>query len=421
MASIRNKVVITVLAGLFLVIGALSWITQTMNGLGVTGLANSFSWGLYIADFAFFIGLAAGGMIISSSIYLFNVEKLKPFSRIASLSAFGCTLAAGVMVLLDLGKITNILNMFLHPNLSSPLLWDVGVVTAYMIITFLSVYFQMLPEWKKSGFFLAAWTKKKDSDDVLAFSKKWSKRVALVGLPFAILIHTVTALIFATQSSRHWWNTAILPPDFVAMAVVSGTALVLIICMITVGKKGFAQFQGAFLIMAKIIAGSLVVHFFFTAMELILLAWESSLSSQELLHMVLGEYGALYAIEIILPAIAMVAFFLKSVVANRTALFVGSFFVIIGAFVHRLMLMYPGFNAIPLAMQPIGADELWAYPIATGIQDSTSVFVQNVPYLPTALEWGVTLFSFGLALLIIGGGIAYFKFIADEYRNPVSR
>lgn len=421
MASTKNKVVITVLAGLFLVIGATSWILQTMNGLSVTDLSNSFTWGLYIADFAFFIGLAAGGMIISSSIYLFNVEKLRPFARIASLSAFGCTVAAGVMVLLDLGKITNIFSMFLHPNLSSPLLWDVGVVSAYMIITFLSVYFQMLPEWKKSGFFLAAWTKKKDTDDVSAFSKKWSKRVAIVGLPFAVLIHTVTALIFATQSSRHWWNTAILPPDFVAMAVASGTALVLIVCMITVGKKGFSQFQGAFSIMAKIVAGSLVVHFFFTAMELILLAWESSLTSQEVLHLVLGEYGVLYALEIILPAIAMVAFFLKGVVANRVALFVGSLFVIFGAFVHRLMLMYPGFNSIPLSMQPIGSNDLWSYPIAAGVQDSATVLVQHVPYLPTALEWGVTLFSFGLALLIIGGGIAYFKFIAEEYRNPVSR
>ena len=417
MASTKNKVLITVLAGLLLLIGAFSWIMQFRTGLGVTGLANGFSWGLYIANFAFFIGLAAGGMIISSSIYLFNVEKLRPFARIASLSAFGCTLAAGVMVLLDLGKITNILNMFIHPNLASPLLWDVAVVTLYMIITFLSVYFQMLPEWKRTNFFLAGWTKRKDLSDVEAFSKRWSKRVAIVGLPFAVLIHTVTALIFATQSSRHWWNTAVLPPDFVAMAVASGTALVLVICMITVGKKGFVVHKDAFAIMAKITAGSLVVHFFFTAMELILLAWESSLSSQEVLHLVMGEYGWMYAIELILPALAMLGFFFKRIAHNRMLLFGGSLCVILGAFVHRLMLMYPGFNAIPLAIEPVGTAALWAYPISNGIQEAGSTFATHVAYMPTVLEWGVALFSFGLAVLIIGGGIAYFRFIADEYRN----
>lgn len=411
MATTRTKIGILLAAVVLLAVGGVSWIIQTTQGLGVTGLSNSFTWGLYIATFAFFVGVAAGGMIISSSIYVFNVEKLKPFARIASLSAFGCVLAAGVMILLDLGKITNILNMFLHPNFTSPLLWDVIVVSCYMVITFLSVYFQMLPEWKKSGFFLAHWTRKKSADRVDAVSKKWSRRVAIVGLPFAVLIHTVTALIFATQSSRHWWNSAVLPPDFVAVAVASGTALVLIICMITVGKDGFKNYTDAFGIMAKIIGGSLIVHFFFAAMEIILLAWEHSLGSLEVLHLVLGEYGILYAIEIILPAIAMIVFFRKRTQESSRTLYLMSLFVIVGAFVHRLMLMYPGFNAMPLSLQSSVSSELWAYPVASGVASTPDVFVQHVAYVPTLLECGVTVLPFGLALLVIGGCIAFFKFM----------
>lgn len=415
MTSVKNKRIILITAAVLLIVGAACWIIQTMTGLGITGLTNSFSWGLYIAVFAFFVGVAAGGMIVSSSIYLFNVEKLRPFARIASLSAFGCTLAAGVMILLDLGKITNILNLFIHPNFMSPLLWDVVVVTCYMIITFLSVYFQMLPEWKETGFFLARWTQKKSEEEVGATSKKWSRRMAIVGLPFAVLIHTVTALIFATQTSRHWWHSAILPPDFVAMAVASGTALVLVICMLTVGKN-FNTYKDAFGIMAKIVAGSLALHFFFTAMELILLGWEYSATTLEVLHIVFANYGLLYAIEIIFPAIAMVMFFSRKVKESSRMLYVLSFFVIIGAFVHRLMLMYPGFNAIPMSLQSSVSNELWAYPIASGVDFTPDVFVQSVAYMPTLMEWGVALLPFGLALLVIGGCIAFFKFIADEYR-----
>ncbi len=417
MLKTRGRLFVMLAALVLIGVGGASWLLQFTTGLGVTGMSNSFSWGLYIAAFAFFVGVAAGGMIVSSSIYVFNIKELKPFARIASLSAFGCVVAAGTMVLLDLGKITNILNLFLHPNVNSPLVWDVLVVSCYMIITFLSVYFQMLPEWKRTGFFLAAWTRKKTDEAIAAFSQKWSKRVGIVGLPFAVLIHTITALIFATQISRHWWHSAILPPDFVAMAVASGTALVLIICMATAGRKQFARNQKAYAIMARIVAGSLIVHFFFTAMELTLLAWENSLSSAEVLHVVFGEYGLLYATELVLPAIAMIAFFSKRVQNNPALLYGGSAFVVIGAFVHRMMLMYPGFNVIPLGLQTSGTSSMWPYPISAGVDFAAHTFVSSMPYVPTAVEWGVMMLPLGLSVLVIGGCIAFFKFIADEYRK----
>ncbi|MDR1082635.1 MAG: polysulfide reductase NrfD [Coriobacteriales bacterium] len=397
-------------------IGLFSWIMQLTNGLEVTHMQNAFSWGLYIAAFAFFVGVAAGGMIISSSIYVFNVEKLKPFSRIASLSAFGCILAAGVMVLLDLGSIQNIFFLFLTPNLMSPLLWDVCVVTAYLIITFLSVYMQMLPEWQKDGFFLAAWTKKRPAEEVQAFSKKWSRRVALVGLPFAVLIHTVTALIFATQVSHHWWNTAVLPPDFVAMAVASGSALVLIICMFTVGKRGFAEHADAFNIMAKVVAGALVVHFFFTLIELLLNAWNGSTQGQELVHILFNEYAALYLAELIFPAIAMIMFFMRRFSYNRPALLIGSILVIVGAFAHRMMLLYPAFNEPALSLNVAGASiKPWVVPLSTGRPDLAGAFFStSFAYVPSLLEWGVTMLPFGIALTVIAGTITFFKLISEK-------
>jgi len=167
------------LAITLVLISLAAWGYQMQNGLSVTNMRNSFSWGLYIATFAFFVGVAAGGLIVSSSVYLFNLEKLEPFTRIASLSAFASILGAGAMILPDMGRVERVWKIFIHPNFSSPLVWDVVVIAAYLVITFLSVYVQLLPDWRKEGRgFFNGWTKSLSQEEVEALSKKWSKGVA---------------------------------------------------------------------------------------------------------------------------------------------------------------------------------------------------------------------------------------------------
>ncbi|MDR1422100.1 MAG: polysulfide reductase NrfD [Coriobacteriales bacterium] len=384
-------------------IGFIAWMYQLDHGLAVTGMRNSFTWGLYIAIFAFMVGAAAGGMIVSSSIYLFKLDVLKPFARIASLSAFACILGAGLMIILDLGSINHIVNILTSANFRSPLVWDICVITGYLIITALSVIFQMLPSWKRRGIFGSAviqvWSEQKTVD----FSATWSRRVALVGLPFAVLIHTVTALIFATQAAREWWHTAILPPDFIAMAVASGSALVLMVCMVASGKQRLEDHRLAFALMARMVAGALTVHFFFTAIELLMNIWTGSAETTELMHLLFVEYGPFYSSELVLPLIALMMFFNKRIVQKRAGLFIGSILVIVGAFVHRMMLLYPGFNMFPLSLNvPAAAQDAWTVPIAIGeIQPDGSVFTSFWHYLPTSVEYCVVLLPLGLTLFIL--------------------
>ncbi|SHI12618.1 NrfD/PsrC family molybdoenzyme membrane anchor subunit [Desulfosporosinus lacus] len=405
------------LAGSLILISLVAWGYQIYNGLIVTNMRNSFSWGLYIATFAFFVGVAAGGLIVSSTVYLFNIEKLKPFTRIASLSAFASILGAGAMILPDMGRVDRIWNIFVYPNFRSPLVWDVIVISAYLLITFLSVYVQLLPDRKKEGSrFLNGWTKAHSQEEVEAFSKKWSKRIALVGLPVAILIHTVTALIFATQASRGWWNTAVLPPDFVSVAVASGTALVLVIALLAVGKEQFDQHKGAFQIMALIVAGSLVVHFFFVSVDLIIHGWWGSTEAKEILSLIFGHYRYLYATELLFPAFTMVLFFTEKGKRSYRVLMIGSVLLFIGVFAHRLMLMFPAFNAIPLSLSIPGAGiESWAYPVALGqLQEGMPVFVSSWAYTPTLVEYGVTLLPFGLVLFVVTAALKMYNFLPQK-------
>lgn len=413
-----NRVLL--LAAILLLISLSAWGYQLKEGLIVTNMRNSFSWGLYIATFAFFVGIAAGGLIVSSSVYLFNLEKLKPLTKIASLSAFACTLGAGAMILPDMGRIDRIYNMLLHPNFSSPLVWDVIVISAYMVVTFLSVYVQLLPDWKWEGRgILNGWTKKYSQEEIDLFSKKWSKRVAIIGLPFAILIHTVTALIFATQASRGWWNTAILPPDFIAVAVASGTALVLLISLFYVGKERFSEYQDAFRTLAVIVAGALLVHFFFVAVDLLIHGWWGGAEGHELFALLFGEYGLVYGTELLLPAFTMLLFFTQKGKSSRRSLILGCILLFIGVFAHRLMLMFPSFNAIPLSLNINGAGiEAWAYPVATGeYLEGMASFVNTWPYFPTGIEMALGLLPFGVVLFVVSLALRMYSFLPGSSKR----
>lgn len=411
-----NKVLGVSIAAL--IAALIAWGYQLSQGLIVTNMRNPFSWGLYIATFAFFVGIAAGGLIISSSVYLFNIEKLKPFTRIASLSAFASILGAGAMILPDMGRVDRIFNLLIHPNFYSPLVWDVIVITAYMIVTFLSVYVQFLPDWKKENRgFLNGWTKDRTEEEVLALSKKWSKRVSLIGLPIAVLIHTVTALIFATQASRGWWNTAILPPDFISVAVASGTALVMLIALFVVGKERFEEYHAAFKILATIVAGALVVHFFFVAVDLLIHGWWGKPETKELFSLIFGRYGLVYATELLLPGFTMIYFFSAKGKASYTSLIVGSILLFIGVFAHRMMLMFPAFNSVSLTLSlPAAGIESWSYPISVGqLREGMPSFVTSWSYAPSLIECLLALLPFGLVTFVVSFALKLYSFLPEKH------
>ena len=131
--------------GVFLIAVAV-WFYQLKEGLILTNMQNSFSWGLYISGLAFFVGNAAGGLVLTSSIYLFGVKKLKPLAKLGALTAFANVTAAMLIVLPDIGKPLRLYNLILHPNFMSPLVWDVIVLNLYALASAIYLYILMLPE-----------------------------------------------------------------------------------------------------------------------------------------------------------------------------------------------------------------------------------------------------------------------------------
>ena len=186
--------------------GAAAWIYQTMFGLGVTGMNNGTSWGLYIAAFMFFVGLSAGGLIVASSASIFHVTEFKKVALPAVCVSTVCICCAGLLVILDLGGVARIFNLIISPNFISPLFWDICVISCYLVINLVYLYFMT--------------SKRADKSKIAIVSR--------FALPIAILVHTVTAWIFGLQIAREGWHSAIMGPLFVASAMDSGLALLLI-------------------------------------------------------------------------------------------------------------------------------------------------------------------------------------------------
>ncbi len=223
-------------------------------------------------------------------------------------------------------------------------------------------------------------------------------------------------MIFATQASRSWWNTAILPPDFIAMAVASGTALVLMISLLAVGKERFAEYRGAFKGMANIVAVALVVHFFLVAVDLLIHWWWGKPEGLSILSLVFGRYGFVYAVELILPAFTMLCFFSQKGSSSFKSLILGSALLFIGVFAHRMMLMFPSFNEIPLSIALPGLGiENWPYPMAIGeLREGMPVFVSSWAYTPTLVEYAIALLPFGLVLSVVSFALRLYNFLPQK-------
>jgi Ni/Fe-hydrogenase subunit HybB-like protein len=230
-------------------LGVATWLWQLDFGLGITGMSRDVSWGFYIAQFTFLVGVAAGGVMVVLPYYLHNY---KAFGRITILGEF-LAIAAITMCLLfitvDLGQPMRMLNVIFYATPHSMLFWDMIVLNGYL---FLNI--------------LVGW-------NVLQCERnnvpppKWIKPFIYLSIPWAIGIHTVTAYLYCGLPGRGFWLTAILAPRFLASAFAAGPAFLILLCLlirrITSFDPGREQIQS----LAKIVTYAIILNMFFFLCE----------------------------------------------------------------------------------------------------------------------------------------------------------
>ena len=259
-------------------IGLVLYVIQLINGLGVTGMNNSTSWGLYLTTFMFFVGLSAGGLIVASSASIFHIEKFKAVALPAVICSLVCICCAGICVLVDLGGVQRIWRMLVGMNFTSPLAWDMIVITLYIVLNILYLVFMC--------------GKKADANKVAVVSR--------FALPCAILVHSVTAWIFGLEIAKEAWNTALLAPIFVASAMDSGLALLMLVLFGLKAKGLFETSKELFSSLAGLLCTCTAVDFYFIFCEVLTTAYNGTAAGNAVIDTLLfGGTAPFFWFEII--------------------------------------------------------------------------------------------------------------------------
>ncbi len=313
----KLKAVLGVL-GVLVAAGVACWIYQLMNGLGVTGMSNANSWGLYIICFMFMVGLSAGGLIVASSASVFHVAEYKKVALPAIILSTVCICMAGMFVLIDLGGIQRVWRILTGPNPVSPLFWDICVITCYLVINI--VYLVMMT---KHGANSAA-----------------VSRVSRFALPVAILVHSVTAWIFGLEIAKEGWYSAIMAPIFVASAMDSGLALLLVV-LAGLRKAGVLQVeQKLYANLAGLLATCIAVDAFFIGCEVLTMAYPGAAGAETLALMAFGPTAPFFWLEVVAGLLVPFCILVFAKNRQKTGLvLLASALVILGVFCKRCLLL----------------------------------------------------------------------------------
>jgi len=371
-----------------LLVGLAAWGYQMRYGLSVTALNNVVMWGQYILFFMFFVGLSAGGLIVASAGRLFGVERFRPIVRLAVLEATVAIMLAALFLLPDIGRPERIWHLFRYPNLTSPMVWDIAIVTIYFTLSAVYTWLYTRGDLARAGSPLALGTS--PSERSAARDDRVKGALAWVALPAAVLLHSITAWIFGLQISRGFWYSAIMAPLFVSSALVSGLALVILLALVLRRLRRLEFDDDLVAYLGGLLGVFIVVEAFFVLCETLTAAYPgAAFESDPMRRMLYGPYAPFFAFEVVVGlAIPFVMLVRKSWRARVAVVAAASALAIVGIYVHRLNIVLNGLS-FPLVDLPPG--------VAIGdYAPLTSSFATSSFYMPSLVEW-----------LIVAGVLAF--------------
>jgi Ni/Fe-hydrogenase subunit HybB-like protein len=236
---------------LFAVIGTgfLCYLYQLSHGLGITGLSRDVSWGLYIAQFTFLVGVAASAVMVVLPYYLHNFKAFAKITILGEFLAIAAVLMCMLFIFVDMGQPARVLNIILYPTPNSMMFWDMISLSGYLVLNAVIALVTLSAERKGVA------------------PPAWIKPVIIVSIPWAVSIHTVTAFLYNGLPGRPLWLTAILAPRFLASAFASGPALLILLCMLICWLANARPPREAVQKLALIVTYAMVINVFFVLME----------------------------------------------------------------------------------------------------------------------------------------------------------
>jgi Ni/Fe-hydrogenase subunit HybB-like protein len=318
-------------------VGFACYLWQFQFGLGITGMSRDVSWGFYIAQFTFLVGVAASAVMVVLPYYLHNY---KAFGRITILGEFLAVASVTMCILfifVDLGQPIRVMNVLLHPTPNSILFWDMIVLNGYL---FLNI--------------IIGWNVLEAERNNVA-PAGWLKPLIYLSIPWAVSIHTVTAYLYCGLPGRGFWLTAILAPRFLSSAFAAGPAFLILLCMIVRKLSNFDPGKEQIQSLAKVVAYAISVNVFFFLCEVFVVFYSNIPEHMDhLKYLFVGLHGHGVLVpwmwaSMILMVVSIILLVNPVTRKNETVLVVACITVFVGTWIDKgLGMISGGFVPNPL-------------------------------------------------------------------------
>jgi dimethyl sulfoxide reductase membrane subunit len=359
-----------------LLLGAAAFGYQWASGLAVTGLSNSVTWGLYIIVFMFLVGVSAGGLIVVAGSELLDSHRLESLNRLAVIVSGTAVATAAVSIFPDLGRPHLFWKMLVSPNLTSPLVWDMAILAIYLTIAVIDLWILTRPTPQPRAL----------------------RIMAMITLPVAVLVHSITAWIFGLLVARPFWNTALMAPLFISSALVSGTALVLLIAWVARRTTAWDPPASVFGDLGRLLAWFVAVDAFLLGAELLTIYTSRIAYHLAPLDVLLtGRLAPLFWGQIVLGvALPFIVYVTPRLRARMPLLLGAATLSVLGVLAKRANILLPAMYEPLVGMAP-------------GVPGGRpgQAFTTAGPYVPTWVEWGVLVGLLAFAATLITLGVRY--------------
>lgn len=375
----KGQLVAIVITAVIAVVGIGLWVFQLTGGLVNTNMRNLDSWGLYLINFMWLVGLSAGGMIISSAPKVFGAQGFGGISKVSVWLSICCTVLAVAFVVVDLGGPLRVWHLFAYANMTSPLMWDIVVLSVYLIISIVYLWATLRVENGKG-------------------SPKALRVLSVIALICAVMVHTVTAWIFGLLQGRALWYTALLGPWFVSSALVSGLALVIIVVVI-LRKTGYLELGQEYIVkMAKFLGIFMVVDLYFFACDLLTAGFPGGEEASIVAMLTTGPLAFFFWFEVVAGVIVMCIAFAPKLRTIPLVVFAGVLGVL-AILCKRVQLLIGGFQIPNLDLPAVTTG-----PGLTDLGAGLAAMSSDLVYVPSLLEFGIVLgvLSLGACMLLLG-------------------
>jgi molybdopterin-containing oxidoreductase family membrane subunit len=318
-------------------LGLNAYCKQFVAGLAVTGMTDQVSWGLYIANFTFLVGMAAAAVMLVIPVYVYHNRELHDLVIFGELFAVAAITMALLFVTVDLGRPDRFHHLMLRFNFPiSMLTWDVLVLNGYLLLNL-----------HICGYLVySAYRRRKPS-------RRFYIPFVFVAIVWAVSIHTVTAFLYSGLGGRPFWNSAVVAPRFLASAFAAGPAFLIITLHVIARATSYHVPAKALLTLRNIVTIAMTINMFLLGSELFTEFYTDSAHVASAKYLFFGLEGRHALVPWIWTAMALdavaLALLYTPLSRRSTMLNVACVLLIIGVWIEKGMgLIVPAFTPTPL-------------------------------------------------------------------------